>query len=34
MVKSVGVWNEAATVWPTSTARETTIPSIGLVMLV
>ena len=33
MVKSVGVWNDAATVCPTSTARETTMPSMGLVMV-
>src|SRR6266849_5995279 len=32
MVNMVGVWNDAATVCPTSTARETTIPSIGLVI--
>ena len=29
MVKRVGVWKEAATVWPTSTAREMTTPSTG-----
>ena len=27
--KSVGVWKLAATVWPTSTVRETTTPSTG-----
>ena len=32
MVNRVGVWNEAATVCPTSTARETTMPSMGLSM--
>ena len=29
MVKSVGAWNDAATVWPTSYWRATTTPSIG-----
>ena len=29
IVKSVGAWNEAATVWPTSYCRSTTTPSIG-----
>ena len=34
MTKSVGVWKLAATVWPTSTLRETTIPSTGETMSV
>ena len=29
MVNSVGACSDAATVWPTSTLRETTTPSIG-----
>ncbi len=29
IVNSVGAWSEAATVWPTSTAREITTPSTG-----
>src|SRR4030095_9398963 len=29
MVKSVGAWRLAATVWPTSTVREMTVPSTG-----
>src|SRR5262249_619153 len=29
MVKIVGAWSEAATVWPTSTLRATTVPSMG-----
>ena len=29
MVKIVGACSEAATVWPTSTLRATTVPSIG-----
>ena len=33
MVKRVGVWNEAATVCPTSTLRETTMPSTGDLMV-
>jgi len=28
-VKSVGAWNDAATVWPMSYWRLTTVPSIG-----
>jgi len=31
---SVGAWRAAATVWPTSTLRDTTMPSIGLAILV
>jgi len=31
---SVGAWKAAATVWPTSTLRDTTMPSIGLAILV
>ena len=34
MRNSVGAWNAAATVWPTSTDRETTMPSMGLVIFV
>ena len=34
MVNRTGAWNEAATVWPTSTLREMTMPSIGAVMTV
>ena len=30
----VGAWKAAATVWPTSTLRNTTMPSIGLAILV
>ena len=30
----IGAWNDAATVWPTSTLREITTPSIGVVMIV
>src|SRR5579883_1053338 len=33
-VKRVGVWKEAATVWPTLTLRAMTIPSMGLVITV
>ena len=32
--KSVGVWKLAATVWPTSTLRDTTTPSTGEMMSV
>ena len=32
--KSVGVWNVAATVWPTATFRATTTPSTGEVISV
>ena len=34
MTKSVGACMLAATVWPTSTLREMTMPSIGAVMMV
>ena len=34
MVKSVGAWSAAATVWPTSTLREMTTPSMGETMVV
>jgi hypothetical protein len=34
MTNSTGAWNEAATVWPTSTLRLMTTPSIGAVMTV
>ncbi|MGC4114424.1 MAG: hypothetical protein QM765_07395 [Myxococcales bacterium] len=34
MVKSVGDWKLAATVWPTSMARLTTTPSMGETMVV
>ena len=34
MVKSVGAWSEAATVCPTSTLREITVPSMGEMIFV
>ena len=34
MVKRVGACSEAATVWPTSTLREMTTPSVGEKMVV
>ena len=34
MVNSVGACSDAATVWPTSTLREITVPSIDDVMVV
>ena len=34
MTKRVGAWSEAATVWPTSTLREMTTPSMGETMSV
>ena len=34
MTKMVGACREAATVWPTSTLREMTVPFVGETMLV
>ena len=34
IVKMIGAENEAATVWPTLTAREITMPSVGATMSV
>ena len=34
MVKRVGAGSDAATVWPTSTLREMTVPSMGEMMSV
>ena len=34
ITKSTGAWKEAATVWPTSTLREITTPSMGVAMTV
>ena len=34
MTKRVGAWSEAATVWPTSTLREITMPFVGETMVV
>ena len=34
MMNSVGAYMLAATVWPTSTLREMTMPSIGAAMIV